>query len=247
VALRQEGDRHVVTISDGSEATGRVVILACGIGYRLLGIPSLERFTGTSVFYGASVAEAQAMAGRHVFVVGGGNSAGQAAMHLSRFAASVTLLVRGPTLGESMSSYLRDQIAAADNVSVRHNVEVVAADGGEQLERLTLRDTDTGKSSEAEAAALFVLIGAEPHTGWLPDQVERDGYGYVLTGPDLDPPGGMLETSLPGVFAVGDVREGTTKRVASAVGDGSVVIQQIHNFLEEQGLRPAGAGGQNAA
>jgi thioredoxin reductase (NADPH) len=246
-ALRSEGDRHVVTISDGSEATAPAVILACGIGYRLLEIPSLEPFTGTSVFYGASLAEAQAMAGRQVFVVGGGNSAGQAAMHLSRFAAGVTLLVRGPTLAESMSSYLRDQIAAADNVWVRHNVEVADGNGEEQLEQLTLRDTHSGESSVVSAAALFILIGAEPHTAWLPEEIERDRYGYVLTGPDLDPPGGMLETSLRGVFAVGDVREGPTKRVASAVGEGSVVIQHVHHFLEEGGLRPAGAGGQNAA
>jgi thioredoxin reductase (NADPH) len=247
VALRPGGDRHVVVTSNGGEVRARAVILACGIGYRRLRIASLEPFLGTSVFYGASVSEAQAMAGREVFVVGGGNSAGQAAMHLSRFAANVTLLVRGPTLGESTSSYLCDEIDAADNVAVRHRVEVVAAEGDEQLERLTLRDTDSGERSVVPAGGLFILIGAQPHTSWLPEEIERDRYGYVLTGPDLDPPRGMLETSLRGVFAVGDVREGPAKRVASAAGEGSVVIQQVHQFLEAGGLRPAGAPGQNAA
>jgi thioredoxin reductase (NADPH) len=261
-SLRPEGDRYAVTIADGSEAKARAVILACGIGYRRLDVPPLRPFEGTSVFYGASVSEAKAMTGRSVCVVGGGNSAGQAAMHLSRFASQVTLLVRGPTLAESMSSYLAGEIDAAENVDVRHHVEVVDAAGHERLERLTLRDTRTGARRPLDAEALFVLIGATPHTDWLPDQVERDMYGYLLTGPALDPPRGMLETSLRGVFAVGDVRDGPTKRVAAAVGEGSVVIQQVHQFLqeeesrpaeeesrraEEEGLRPAPAGGQNAA
>jgi thioredoxin reductase (NADPH) len=246
-SLRPDGARHVVTISDGSEASARVVILACGIGYRRLDIPGLEEFEGTSVFYGASVSEAKAMVGRRVCVVGGGNSAGQAAMHLSRFATQVTLLVRGPALGESMSSYLCREIDAAENVDVRHNVEVQDAEGDERLARITLRDNLSGERTVCPAEALFVLIGAEPHTAWLPEQVERDPYGYVRTGPALDPPGRMLETSLTGVFAVGDVRDGPSKRVAAAVGEGSVVIQQVHQFLEEEGLRPAPAGGQNAA
>jgi thioredoxin reductase (NADPH) len=256
VALRPEADGHLVTISDGSEARAKAVVLACGIGYRRLGVPALERYEGTSVFYGASISEARAMAGSRVCVVGGGNSAGQAAMHLSRFASQVTLLVRGPTLAESMSSYLCNEIGAAGNVEVRHNVEVEDAVGGERLERVALRDNRSGERFDVPAEALFVLIGAKPNTGWLPEQVERDRYGYVLTGPALDPPRGMLETSLRGVFAVGDVRDGPTKRVAAAVGEGSVVIQQVHQLLEKEGLRPAGdeeglrpapAGGQNAA
>jgi thioredoxin reductase (NADPH) len=247
VSLRRDGDRHVVTISDGTEASARAVILACGIGYRRLDIPALERFEGTSVFYGASVSEAKAMVGRRACVVGGGNSAGQAAMHLSRFASEVTLLVRGPTLAESMSSYLCREIDVAGNVGVRHNVEVVDAGGDERLERVTLRDTQSGEREELPAEALFVLIGAKPHTDWLPEEVERDRYGYVLTGPQLEPPGRMLETGLPGVFAAGDMRAGPSKRVAAAVGEGSLVIQQVHQFLEEEGLRPAPAGGQNGS
>ncbi|HEX2232350.1 MAG TPA: FAD-dependent oxidoreductase [Thermoleophilaceae bacterium] len=255
VALRPEGDLYAVTISDGSEARARVVVLSCGIGYRRLGVQALERYEGTSVFYGASISEAKAMAGSHVCVVGGGNSAGQAAMHLSRFASQVTLLVRGPTLAESMSSYLCREIGAAGNIDVRHNVEVEDAAGGERLDRILVRDNRSGERFELPAEALFVLIGAEPNTGWLPEEVARDRYGYVLTGAALDPPRAMLETSLRGVFAVGDVRDGPTKRVAAAVGEGSVVIQQVHQLLEEEGLRPveeeglrpAPAGGQNAA
>ena len=247
VALRPDGDGHVVEISDGGEARARAVILACGIGYRKLDVPALQPFEGTSVFYGASVSEAKAMAGRRVCVVGGGNSAGQAAMHLSRFASQVTLLVRGPTLSESMSRYLCREIEAAENVEVRHEVEVHDAAGDERLERITLRDTRSGKHPVLDAEGLFVLIGAKPHSDWLPEKIERDEYGYVLTGPALDPPGHMLETSLSGVFAVGDVRDGPTKRVAAAVGEGSVVIQQVHQFFEEEGLRPAPAGGQNAS
>jgi thioredoxin reductase (NADPH) len=253
-ALRREGDRHVITISDGSEARARAVVLACGIGYRRLDVPALEPYEQTSVFYGASVSEAKAIAGARVCVVGGGNSAGQAAMHLSRYAGQVTLLVRGPTLAASMSRYLWREIEAAANVDVRHNVEVEDAAGGERLERVILRDSRSGERCELPAQALFVMIGAEPNTGWLPGEVERDRYGYVLTGPALDPPRRMLETSLPGVFAVGDVRDGPTKRVAAAVGEGSIVIQQIHQLLEadgrgpggEAGLRPAPAGERNA-
>jgi thioredoxin reductase (NADPH) len=255
VALRPEGDGYAVTISDGSEARARVVVLGCGIGYRRLDVQALERYEGTSVFYGASISEAKAMAGGHVCVVGGGNSAGQAAMHLSRFASQVTLLVRGPTLAESMSSYLCREIDAAANVDVRHNVEVEDAGGGERLDRVVVRDNRSGERFELPAEALFVLIGAKPNTGWLPEEVARDRYGYVLTGAALDPPRAMLETSLRGVYAVGDVRDGPTKRVAAAVGEGSVVIQQVHQLLEEEGLRPmeeeglrpAPAGGQNAA
>jgi thioredoxin reductase (NADPH) len=189
------------------------------------------------------VSEARALAGEEVFVVGGGNSAGQAAMHLARFAERVTLLVRGASLAASMSSYLRDAIAAADNVEVQLQTEVVGGGGEERLAQLALRDAVTGEIAIVPAAGLFVLIGAEPHTAWLPEVVERDAWGYVLTGANVehwplerDPL--MLETSLPGLFAVGDVRVGSAKRVASSVGEGSVVIRQVYELLEGEIAHP---------
>jgi thioredoxin reductase (NADPH) len=238
-ALRSRGGRHVLTLSDGSEASAAAVVLATGISYRRLGIPGLDEWLGTGVFYGASVSEARAHAGQEVYVVGGGNSAGQAAVHLSRYAARVTLVCRRGSLVETMSSYLIDEIDAADNIEVRPRSEVAGCSGDGLLEAITLRDSISGDSETVPAAALFVLIGAEPHTSWLPTAICRDSWGYLLSGPDL-PSGSwplarpplMLETSLPGVFAVGDVRNGSTKRVASAVGEGSVVIEQVHQLLD---------------
>ncbi len=183
------------------------------------------------------------MRGKLAVVVGGGNSAGQAAMHLGRFAGRVTMLVRGRSLAASMSRYLQNEIEAADNVHVRLGAEVVDGDGDGRLERLTLRDRESGDTETVDAAALFVLIGARAHTTWLPDSIERDRWGYVLTGSDLtgewplERPPLMHETSEPGVFAVGDVRHGSVKRVAAAVGQGSVVIQQVHEYLAAE--RPA--------
>jgi thioredoxin reductase (NADPH) len=244
--LRTDGGRHVVTVPEVGEVTAPAVVLATGVSYRRLQIPSLEKLAGAGVFYGASISEARALAGEHVHVVGGGNSAGQAALHLARFAREVTLLVRGPSLAKDMSRYLRDEIDAAENIRVRLNTEVVEGRGEGRLEQLVIRDSAVGESREVQAAALFILIGARPRTGWLPDSIERDERGYVLTGADLmrdadaagtwpleRPPFGF-ETSLPGVFAVGDVRRGSVKRVASAVGQGSVVIQQVHQLLAER-------------
>jgi thioredoxin reductase (NADPH) len=237
-ALRPASGRHVLTLSDGSEASARAVVLAPGISYRRLGIPGLDALLGTSVFYGASVSEARAYAGQEVYVVGGGNSAGQAALHLSRYARRVTMLVRRGSLVETMSSYLIAGIEAARNIDVRANAELSACSGDGILETITLRDRISGHNETVPAAGLFIQIGAEPYTAWLPPEIRRDAWGYLLTGPDL-PPGSwplerpplMLETSLPGVFAVGDAREGSTKRVASAVGEGSVVIEQVHQLL----------------
>ncbi len=240
--LRRTGDGLAVALSCGNEVTARAVIIATGASYRRLGVPSLEVLHGTSVFYGAAVSEAQAMQGKEVYVVGGGNSAGQAAMHLSKYASRVTLLVRGDSLAADMSEYLIKEIEASENIDVRLNTQVV--DGGEeQLERLVLKDSASGLTETVPAAALFVLIGAEPHTSWLPKEVERDDRGYVITGRDLlrygQPRRGwhlgplplLMETSMAGVFAVGDVRHGSVKRVASAVGEGYIAIQMVHEYL----------------
>jgi thioredoxin reductase (NADPH) len=229
--------RHLLRISGGGEVTAKAVVLATGVSYRRLDSPALARLEGVGVFYGASAAEAKALAGRRVFIVGGGNSAGQAAMHLGRYAESVTLVVRGPSLAESMSSYLRDEIDAADNIAVVLGMEAVDGAGKGLLETLTLRDRESGRTSIVEADALFVLIGARPGTEWLPTEIERDRWGYVLTGHELGAGGAgrepaMHETSLAGVFAVGDVRHGSVKRVASAVGEGSIVVQQVQRQIE---------------
>jgi thioredoxin reductase (NADPH) len=237
-ALRPSGSRHILTLSDGSEASAAAVVLATGISYRRLSIPELEALVGTGVFYGASVSEARAHAGQDVYVVGGGNSAGQAAVHLSRYAGRVTILIRRDSLVETMSSYLIEEIEAAENIEVRPFAEVTGCTGDGALESITLRDCASGQIEAAPAAALFVLIGAEPHTSWFPPAIRRDDWGYVLTGADL-PSGSwplarsplMFETSQPGIFAVGDAREGSTKRVASAVGEGSVVIEQVHHLF----------------
>jgi thioredoxin reductase (NADPH) len=226
-------------MSDGGEATARAVVLATGVSYRKLDVPELDALTGTSVFYGASISVAAGLAGKDVFVVGGGNSAGQTALHLARHARQVTLLVRGDSLRASMSRYLRDQIEAADNLQLRLGTRVVGAKGGALLKRLELQD-DAGETALVRADALFVMIGAVPHTAPLPAEIARTQNGYLLTGPDLlaagqwhhERPPLMLETGLPGVFAVGDVREGSAMRVASAVGEGSVVIRQVHELLE---------------
>jgi thioredoxin reductase (NADPH) len=247
--MRAEGDRYVLTISDGSEVRARSVVLATGVSYRRLEIPALERLTGVGVFYGSSPSEAPRFTGGHVFVVGGGNSAGQAALHLSRYAARVTVVVRAGTLASSMSQYLRDEIDATPQIDVRLSTEVVDAAGEDRLEQLTLRSGNDTVTVPADA--LFLLIGARPHTAWLPPEVVRDARGYVVTGDDV-PVGGapdrrrehaprMFETSLPGVFAVGDVRAQSVKRVASAVGEGSVVIQQVHEHLERLSARVASA------
>jgi thioredoxin reductase (NADPH) len=237
-SLRPGTGRHVLTMSDGSEASAAAVVIATGISYRRLAIPGLDALLGTSVFYGASVTEARAHAGQQVYVVGGGNSAGQAALHLSRYAGRVTILIRRASLAETMSSYLIGQVEAASNIDIRPNTELAACSGDGAMQTVTLRDRISGHTEVAPAAALFIQIGAEPYTAWLPPEIRRDAWGFLSTGPDL-PPGSwplerpplMLETSVPGVFAVGDARAGSTKRVASAVGEGSVVIEQVHHLL----------------
>jgi thioredoxin reductase (NADPH) len=246
-ALRADGCDRIVTLSDGSEVTSRTVVLANGASYHRLAIPALERLVGKGVFYGA-VSEARAMRGEEVFVVGAGNSAGQAALHLAEYASQVTILVRGESFADSMSAYLIDELAVTPNVEVRVRTTVEDGRGEHRLEGLVLKNQATGQVETLRAAALFVLIGAAPRTDWLDGTLARDDRGYILTCRDLDPhyaslnelgprqdrPPFPLETSLPGVFAVGDVRHNSVKRVASAVGAGAMVISSVHAHLAEK-------------
>jgi thioredoxin reductase (NADPH) len=241
--LRREGSRILVNLSCGQNVTAKSVIIATGASYRRLGVPSLEALSGSGVFYGAAVSEAQAMWGQEVYVVGAGNSAGQAALHLAKYASRVTLLARGDSLETSMSRYLIKEIEAAQNVAVRPGTRVVDGGGRGRLENLVLEDSTSGLTETVTAAGLFVLIGAEPHTDWLPEEIARDEQGYIVTGRNFSQYGPPhrgwhverfplpLETSMPGVFAAGDVRHGAVKRVASAVGEGSIAIQTIHEYL----------------
>jgi thioredoxin reductase (NADPH) len=243
--LRARGDERVVALSGGIEVTARAVVLATGVDWRRLAVPALEALQGAGVFYGAAASEAAALEGRRVFVVGAGNSAGQAAVHLARHAASVTVLVRRERLGATMSDYLVRELEQTPNIAIRLQTEVVDGRGTGCLTRLTLRDRATGAVDEVEAAALFVMIGAEPRTQWLGDSVVRDAQGYVLTGHDLleggrapagwplERPPLYLESSMPGVFAAGDVRARSVKRVAAAAGSGSIAIQLVHRHLAD--------------
>jgi thioredoxin reductase (NADPH) len=243
VGLRAAGAERVTSLSDGSQLASRAVILATGVHYRRLGVASLEALVGAGVFYGAAASEAPAMKDQQVYVVGGANSAGQAAINLASYASHVTMLVRGSSLAGTMSDYLIQEIQAAPNITVRFGVEVVDGHGEGRLASLTLRDRQSGAAETVPAAALFVLIGAEPHTGWLPQGIQRDRWGFIVTGTDLlqdgslpprwtlERPPLLFESSMPGVFAVGDVRHGSVKRVAAAVGEGSVAIRLVHDYL----------------
>jgi thioredoxin reductase (NADPH) len=250
VGLRTEGDTRIVTLSNGSELLSRTVVLATGVSYRRLEVPALERLIGAGVFYGAATSEARALADEEVLVVGAGNSAGQAAQHLAQFAKQVTLIVRGNSLVSSMSTYLIRQIRNTPNIKVRLRTRVVDGHGDHHLEGLVLQD-DAGRRVDVEARALFVLIGGQPRTGWLAGQLARDSGEYIITCRDLDSDYTSIladwpldrspfpmETSMPGVFAVGDVRHNSIKRVASAVGEGSVSISAIHAYLKD--LRRSG-------
>jgi thioredoxin reductase (NADPH) len=234
--------QYQLRLSDGSVLTCRTVIIATGATYRRLAIPALEGLQGRGVFYGAATSEAPAMAGRNVFVAGGGNSAGQAALHLAKWAHQVTILVRGESLADSMSDYLIRQIRATPNINVHHHVQVADGTGTSTLESLVLADTASGARRSVPADALFVLIGSQPRTQWLGESIARDQWGSIITGPDLLAGDGHrwspgrpplpLETSLPGVFAAGDVRQGSVKRVASAVGEGAATIPLVHHYLQ---------------
>jgi thioredoxin reductase (NADPH) len=238
-----------LALSDGTAVTTRAVVIATGAAWRRIGVPELEALTGRGVFYGAAVSEAPAMRGRHVFVVGGGNSAGQAAVHLSRYADKVTVLIRRASLHETMSDYLIRELDALPNIDIRGRVQVVGGTGSDFLETLTVRDLDTGAET-VENGVLFVLIGSEPRTDWLGGALARDRWGFLLTGADLsgddvspawplERPPAVLETSMPGVFAAGDVRAGSVKRVASAVGEGALAVTLVHAHLAAMTRAPA--------
>ena len=242
-SLARDDSGLVVGLGSGRWVHAAAVVLATGVSYRRLDIAALDEHESRGVHYGASAFDAQGLAGGVVHVVGGGNSAGQAALHLARYAREVTLLVRGRSLADSMSRYLIDTLTAA-GVRVRFRSAVVGGGGTGHLDHLVVRDLDSGTEASEPTDALFVLIGAEPRTGWLPTEVLRDSWGYVLTGADVLEEGGRkawphggapfpLETSMRGVFAVGDTRRGSVKRVASAVGEGSVVVSSVHHRVAE--------------
>jgi thioredoxin reductase (NADPH) len=244
VGLQADGDRHRVELEGGRAIRAPAVVIATGVTWHRLGVPSIEELLGAGVYYGAAVFDTSAE-GQRVLVVGGGNSAGQAAVHLARSAASVTLVVRGERLADSMSDYLVRELSETPNVNVRVRTEVAEGAGAGRLERVTLRDRGDATLTEVEADALYVMIGARPETGWLAGAVARDEQGYVLTGRDVAAASGndwpleraplLMETSRPGVFAAGDVRHGSVRRVASAVGGGSIAVQLVHLRLAELG------------
>lgn len=237
-----ENDYRIVTLQNGDRLAGHTVILALGVSWRRLNIPGADRLTGSGVYYGAAQTEAMSCEGEEVFVVGGANSAGQGAMYFSRFASKVTMLVRGHSLTTSMSQYLIDQIDATENIEVWTHSSVIEAQGESRLESLKIENSQTGEVQTLPAKSLFIFIGAVPRTDWLDGLVKRDERGFILTGPDLDPGNPpqnwplerapfLLETSVPGIFAVGDVRHGSIKRVASGIGEGSICVQFVHRYL----------------
>jgi thioredoxin reductase (NADPH) len=244
-AMRVDGPYRYLKLSDGTEISCHALVLAMGVQWRKLGIPGEDRLQGAGVYYGAGSAEAVSCREEDVYLVGGANSAGQAAMNFSKFARRVIMLVRGPSLAATMSQYLIDQIDRTEKIQVEYNTRVVAVEGEQRLQSIRIACDQTGDQRDVPATALFIFIGAEPRTKWLDGVIQRDARGFILTGPDLMSDGkppkgwplerdpGLLETNIPGVFAVGDVRHGSVKRVASGVGEGSVAVQFVHQYLSK--------------
>jgi thioredoxin reductase (NADPH) len=242
--VRAEGTYRYVQLANGTELSCHALIIATGIALRRLDVPGIEPLTGAGVYYGAALTEAAHYKGKPVFVVGGANSAGQGAMFFSRYASKVTMLVQGSSLEKGMSQYLVDQINSTENIEVCLRTSVSEVIGTDRLESIVIKNDDTGETETVPAAALFVFIGAKPHSDFLADTVERNSAGFILTGPDLGRNGHrqkswqlkrdafLLETSVPGIFAAGDVRQGAIRRVASAVGQGSTAVSFVHQYLK---------------
>jgi thioredoxin reductase (NADPH) len=242
--LHVEGPYRIVTLADGSEIACHAVVIAVGLAYRKLDIPGADRLTGAGIYYGAALTEAISCRDQPAYIVGAGNSAGQAAMYLVQYASQVVMVVRGKSLGEKMSHYLVDRIENHPSIDVRLESEITAVHGDDHVEAVTVCHNGTGEEQTHPAVALFVFIGAVPRTEWLEGVVECDEHGFVLAGPQLmrngHPPKAywpldrdpfLLESSVPGVFVVGDVRANSVKRVASAVGEGSIAVQFVHQYL----------------
>jgi thioredoxin reductase (NADPH) len=248
VRIRVDGNQRVVSLDDGTQVSARVVIIATGATYRQLGVSNIDRFAGRGVLYTAGADVALALQGQDVVVCGGGNSAGQAVVHLAKRARRVLHAVRGSSLADSMSAYLIDEIRRLPNVELRFDTEVIDASGEASLEQITLRHRRTGVVEVVATPALFVMIGATPHTEWLADALERDSHGFILTDAELPErarknfgkrPPLLLETSMPGVLAAGDVRAGSIKRLASAVGEGAVAVRIAHDYLRYSPSTPS--------
>lgn len=243
--IRRQGQYHIVRLGDGSEISCHALLIATGVSYRQLDVPGIERLTGAGIYYGASTTEGISCSDEEVFIVGGANSAGQSAIYFAKYARKVTMLVRGDSLSKSMSHYLIEQIQETENIEVKTCTRVVEVAGTQNLEAITIADDRSGKRQTIPASSLFIFIGAQPHTEQLAHLVERDKQGFLLTGPDLlhhgQRPQGwtidrdpfLLETSVPGIFAAGDVRHGSVKRVAAGVGEGAMAVQFIERYLNQ--------------